>query len=134
MAKIHARAMLPDRPWAAAEFRSILATKGVFLVAAPNGFAIGRSTPDEGELLTLSIDPDHQRKGLGSALLSAFEAELTRRGATAAFLEVAADNHPAIALYRHTGWTQSGRRSGYYARKTGKPVDAFLFQKTFPVS
>ena len=91
-------------------------------------FALGRVTLDEAELLTLAVDPAHQRQGLGRQCLAQFEAKAQENGATRAFLEVAASNHAALALYRNTGWTQDGTRPNYYATATGRE-DAILFSK-----
>ena len=45
---------------------------------------------------------------------------ITRRaGAESLFLEVAADNAPALALYRGLGMVEIGRRKGYYPASAG---------------
>jgi len=44
-------------------------------------------------------------------------------GAITAFLEVAADNDGARALYQALGFAETGCRRSYYARETGN-VDA----------
>ena len=85
---------------------------------------------DEAEVLTLATDPDHRRKGLARACLSAFDAGARARGATTAFLEVAEDNAPALALYRAAGYRETARRAGYYARRNGPKVDALILSKT----
>jgi ribosomal-protein-alanine N-acetyltransferase len=41
------------------------------------------------------------------------------------FLEVAVDNAPAIGLYRAFGFTEEGRRRGYYQGPNGA-VDALI--------
>ena len=127
MAEIHARAMPPDRPWSAEEIETLLATTGAFPVTAPGGFAIGRTIAGEAELLTLAVDPAHRRQGLGRTLLAGFGQEARKRGADTAFLEVAADNRAAIALYEGADWSQSGRRPRYYARNACAPADALIF-------
>jgi ribosomal-protein-alanine N-acetyltransferase len=55
-----------------------------------------------------------------------FAATSRDRGATRAFLEVAADNAPAQALYHGTGWRESGRRRRYY----GPDLDAIVMALT----
>lgn len=49
--------------------------------------------------------PHAQGQGLGASLLAAFTDLASRRGITRAFLQVEADNAPALALYRRFGFT-----------------------------
>lgn len=128
MAVLYARAFPESRPWTAAEIAALLAAPG-FAVASEAGFALGRSVAGEAELVTVAVDPSARRAGRGRALLTAFEARARSLGADTAFLEVADDNVAALALYRASGWTETGRRRGYYHRKTG-PVDAVTMSKT----
>ena len=46
-----------------------------------------------------------------------------------AFLEVAADNAAAQALYARAGFAESGRRRGYYRRPDGSGLDALVMQR-----
>jgi ribosomal-protein-alanine N-acetyltransferase len=130
LAAIHARAMTAPPPWDADTFRSFLGTSGVFLVTEGAGFALGRVILDEAELLTLAVDPDHRGAGLGRACLARFEATAVATDATRAFLEVAATNTPARALYAGSGWTEDGRRRGYYVFTDGTSTDAILMSKS----
>jgi ribosomal protein S18 acetylase RimI-like enzyme len=54
----------------------------------------------------LFVDPDHQRAGLGSALLRA----MLERRLRPVTLDVFADNHPARDLYEKFGFRQVGAR------------------------
>lgn len=130
LAALHARCFDPPEAWSAASFAGLLDTSGVFLEHTPTGIALGRVTLDEAELLTLAVEPAIRRQGAGARLLAAFEATATRMGAARAFLEVAADNVPAIALYRQAGYAVSGRRQGYYRTQDGQRVDALLMDRT----
>jgi N-acetylglutamate synthase len=49
--------------------------------------------------------PQAQGQGLGASLLAAFTNLARQRGITRAFLQVEADNAPALALYRRFGFT-----------------------------
>ena len=124
LAVLHAQAMA-DRPWTAAEFAGLLDAPGVFVIGAPPCFALGRVAADEAELLTIATHLDQRRQGLARAVLAEFRALARTRGARQAFLEVAADNRAAQALYAADGWRESGRRRGYYPRETGA-VDALV--------
>lgn len=129
LASLHARAFKAQRPWSAAEFAALLASPHVFLTQTENAFALGRVVVDEAELLTLATDPDYQRQGLGRKMLAAFEAAAQKRGATRAFLEVAADNTPAIALYTSARYQRDGLRPGYYRTGDGQAIDAALMSR-----
>ena len=157
LSALHSRAMTNATPWSPAAFTDTLAAAGTFLCPVPRssledvctgaqerpgqrpgpargaGFLLGRVLEDEAELLTLAIEPALRRRGLGRALLAAFEAEATSRGATSAFLEVAETNAPALALYSGAGWTEAGRRPGYYPREGTDPESALILVKTIGV-
>lgn len=129
LAALHARAFTAQRPWSATEFAALLDSSHVFLAATENAFALGRVILDEAELLTLATDAGHQRQGLGRQMLTAFETAAQGRGATRAFLEVAADNTPAIALYTSAHYQRDGLRPGYYQTRDGRAVDAVLMSR-----
>ena len=78
------------------------------------GFLIGRIAADEFEILNMAVSQAHRRSGIGSRLLeSALEFSRTV-GSARAYLEVRASNAPAISLYARHGFTECGRRAGYY--------------------
>jgi ribosomal-protein-alanine N-acetyltransferase len=93
------------------------------------GFAMLRLAADEAELMTIAVDPKRRNKGLGAALLNACLADLMTTSAKRLFLEVAADNAPAIALYRRHGFVEIGRRTGYYPRPDGQPATALVMAR-----
>ncbi len=84
------------------------------------GFAISRVVLDEAELLTIALDPEVRGRHLSAPLLRRQAERLRRAGATSLFLEVAADNAAALALYRGLGFAEIGRRKGYYPAMTGR--------------
>jgi len=130
LARLHARAFAPTgRGWSAAEFAYLLDAPHCVLAQDARGFALSRVIGDEAELLTLATDPDHRRQGIASRLLSEVEAKAQCKGAARQFLEVAADNPGARALYAGAGYAEVGRRAGYYARPGGTPVDAMVLSK-----
>lgn len=126
LADLHARCFTTPRPWSAAEFADFLGSRFCFLLTEPAGFLLGRVIADEAELLTVAVDPAARRQGMGARLLTGFAATASARGATTAFLEVAAGNTPAQALYRQAGWVETGRRRGYYHAPDGTAEDALL--------
>lgn len=131
LAALHATAFATSpRPWSAAEFAALLAEPSTLLATLPGGFALGRVAGPEAELLTLAVAPDARRRGTGTALVIAFEAAAAARGAEEAFLEVAAGNAAARALYDRLGYRRRGLRRGYYPRAGAPPVDALVLGKS----
>jgi ribosomal-protein-alanine N-acetyltransferase len=101
---------------------------GTFLAQAPGGFVVGRAAAGEAELLTLAVAPEARRAGLGARLTARFAAEARALGAAEAFLEVAADNAAARALYAKAGYTEAGLRRAYYRTPAGETVDALILR------
>ena len=126
MAALHQAAFTRERPWQAQEFADLIAGPFVTLHARPHGFALSRTVAGESELLTLAVDPAHQGQGLGRALLLQWLGDITAQDA---FLEVAADNTAALALYHSVGFAETGRRPGYYQREGARNADAILMRK-----
>lgn len=115
LAGLHAACFPPAQAWSADAFARLLALPGVFgCLAEGGGFALLRAVLDEAEILTIAVVPAARRRGLGAALLSAGLAGAALRGARACFLEVAAGNAAARALYGAAGFAAIGRRRGYY--------------------
>jgi ribosomal-protein-alanine N-acetyltransferase len=133
LAALHALAFTDaPRPWTAAEFAALMAEPSTVLAARGEGFALGRVTGPEAELLTLAVHPAARRRGIGRALVSAFEAAAAARGAVEACLEVAATNAAARSLYQGLGYSPAGRRAGYYRRAGAPPIDALVLRKGLP--
>lgn len=130
LARIHKRAMEVPAPWSAQVFAGFRDAKGSILATSQNGFALGRVTLDEAEILTLAVNPSAQRQGEGRKCLSAFEDIAQKQGATRIFLEVAATNTAAVSLYTSAGFKQVGRRESYYQSASKYPIDALVMKKT----
>lgn len=130
LAALHARCFTTPRPWDAAAFASFLDDPLAFiLVEGDAGFILGRAVAGEAELLTLAVAPEARRRGLGRKLVARFLYQARLRGAGTAFLEVAADNAAAIALYARAGFAETGRRRGYYITPEGARVDALVMAR-----
>ncbi|WP_298213930.1 GNAT family N-acetyltransferase [Acidocella sp.] len=113
LAAMHA-ALFPAEPWDAAAFLALLGQPGTLgLVHEKGGFLLARQILDEAEILTLgAVTP---RQGIGAALLGEALHRLGAAGVKRIFLEVAATNAAARALYACFGFTRAGERRHYYA-------------------
>lgn len=120
--------------WSADSFARMLAmpgTYGYLAVAGADlaGFILMRALGEEAEILTITVDPGHRRKSIGRFMLDAAIREALTRGVTEMFLEVAQNNDAALALYTACGFTQMGRRIGYY-RQADRAVDALTLRRS----
>jgi ribosomal protein S18 acetylase RimI-like enzyme len=68
------------------------------------GYAITGRAGRRGYLQRLAVDPDHQRQGLGRALVVDALRWLRRRGADEAVVNTQFDNRVALALYEDLGF------------------------------
>jgi ribosomal-protein-alanine N-acetyltransferase len=124
LATLHATAFEGAARWSAKSFEDMRDNPSAFMVERPMAFLVGRVIAGEAELLTLVVERGQRGQGIGRALMAEFDTEARRRAATQAFLEVAADNAPARALYISCGWIEVGHRVGYY-----QGVDAHILRK-----
>lgn len=130
IARLHGSLFTPA--WSEDSVRSLLdhpaSTAFLAVVGGPPkvpvGFVLAQLVADEAEILTIGVAKDWQRKGLGKRLLDGLARAAQRAEAKTLFLEVAADNDAAMALYRRAGFLGIGLRRGYYARPDGDAVDA----------
>jgi ribosomal-protein-alanine N-acetyltransferase len=113
----------PDT-WTAAMYRDELARTDTrhYLVAEDGeaggtgrvvGYAGLIAYADEAHVATIGVAADRQGEGIGARLLDALLTEADRRSPVV-LLEVRADNELAQGLYRRRGFTEIGRRRGYY--------------------
>lgn len=122
LADLH-KLCFPHRPWDADDFRD-LKKSGCEIVASENGFIVWRTVADEAEVITIGVRPNARGAGIATAMLTLLENEVKKAGVKKIFLEVSAENAPAIALYKKCGFIQNGRRPKYY-----DGVDAVLMKK-----
>ena len=83
---------------------------------------------DEAEILSLGTAPDHQGKGHARRLLTETCEILLHAGICKMYLDVAASNVAARALYSGCGFDESGRRAGYYGTAPHRQ-DAIIMSK-----
>ena len=133
VASMHARLFQP--PWDPTGIAKLLehpaSTAFVAQVGAPKitvGFIMGQVMAAEAEILTLGVAPELQQRGIGRMLVEGFKRAARRAESKRMFLEVAADNAAAMALYTRLGFAEQRRRKAYYAREGGAAVDAIVLQ------
>jgi ribosomal-protein-alanine N-acetyltransferase len=113
----------PDT-WTAAMYRDELARTDTrhYLVAVDqaegeDGAVIGYAGliayPEEAHIATIGVTVRRQGEGIGAQLLDILLTEADRRSEVV-LLEVRADNEVAQGLYRRRGFSEIGRRRGYY--------------------
>jgi ribosomal-protein-alanine N-acetyltransferase len=88
------------------------------------GFIIAHIAADEAEILTIGVAPDCQRHGIGRQLVEGTMRAAARSEARRLFLDVAAGNTPARALYQACGFAEVGRRKAYYTLPGGARDDS----------
>jgi ribosomal-protein-alanine N-acetyltransferase len=94
------------------------------------GFVLGQLAADEAEILTLGVGKDSQRHGIGRRLVEALARAAKKAEARRLHLEVAADNIPALVLYKKLGFQEAGRRKAYYQRAGAPAEDALRLALT----
>lgn len=57
----------------------------------------------------MRTSPNHRRKGLAARIVSALMSEARTAGASRSYLQVEAENEPAVALYRTLGFAEAYR-------------------------
>jgi [ribosomal protein S18]-alanine N-acetyltransferase len=93
----------------------LVATQGQLSpVVGYAGLRAPRQAGSQGDIQTLAVEPAHRGCGLGKMLLAALLDEARGLGVSDVFLEVRADNEPAMALYESFGFRPIDRRVGYY--------------------
>lgn len=134
IARLHGRCFTPA--WSAGEIGDMLAHQGTIgllifdaRACAPKvvAFVMGRVAADEAEILSIAVADSARRRGLGLRLIAALSDQARTMGAHRLYLEVAAGNAAAIALYERQNFRRLGVRRGYYRYADRAAEDAILF-------
>jgi ribosomal-protein-alanine acetyltransferase len=86
-------------------------------------FLIAHRVDPEWELENIVVAETARRRGVATRLLGEFVAHARAEQGRGIFLEVRESNQSARALYRKTGFTETGLRKSYYS---DPPEDAIL--------
>lgn len=120
-------------PWSRANFVDSLASGYDAWVLREEGGALAgyfilMFAVDEAHLLDVALSAAHQRAGLGRYLLDSATARARRMGMESMLLEVRPTNERALAVYRAYGFSEIGRRKGYYPAHEGTREDAIVMR------
>ncbi|MFI7495270.1 ribosomal protein S18-alanine N-acetyltransferase [Kocuria sp. M4R2S49] len=121
VAAVHAleRRLFPVDAWPLEMFSAELAQPVCwYWVAEQDGEIVGYAglmcIRPVGDVQTIAVLPEHEGRGIGSALLRTLHDQARELGATEVLLEVRADNPRAQQLYRRFGYEQIHTRPRYY--------------------
>jgi ribosomal-protein-alanine N-acetyltransferase len=131
LASLHAASFA--EAWTERAILDLLAMPGAFAFIADDGFILARAAGGEAEILTLAVAPTARRQGLATALVLAAASHAHLLAAQALFLEVAAGNDAARALYESLGFVAAGLRKGYYTHPGHAPEDALVLRSNLPL-
>jgi ribosomal-protein-alanine N-acetyltransferase len=120
--------------WSAGEFEQLLLDRAVvahraMLGSELSGFIISRIAADEAEILSVAVAVSARGRGLAGKLLDLHMRRLAGLGVQSMFLEVGDDNAPALRLYAAAGFTEVGRREGYYPGAAAERTAALVLRR-----
>lgn len=108
------------RPWGASLFLSEMSMRSSrsYFVARSRRSVVGYGgimlSGDDAHITTIAVDPDQQKRGIGTRLMLTITRAAVERGARHLTLEVRAGNAAAQGIYRRFGLAPVGTRPGYY--------------------
>lgn len=119
--------------WSADDMRAALGEETRHLAVAYAdgdlvGFLFWQGLLDEVEILLIIADAAQRQKGVAQALWSGARDDWQQQDMRSVFLEVRADNHPALGFYQKNGFKAVDRRPNYYQRASGERVDAVVMR------
>jgi len=121
-------------PWSRANFVDSLSSGyDAWVLREPNegllaGYFLVMYAVDEAHLLDVAVSGARHGTGLGRFLLDRIAARSREKGMASILLEVRPSNERALQVYERYGYTQIGRRKGYYPAHEGKREDAIVMR------
>lgn len=133
MATLHAAAA--ENAWPVHAYRDLLKLNTTLALAKVResdetltAFILCQIAVDTADILMVATHPEQRRKGLAHSLTQSLIKRLGERGIARLTLDVAANNAPAIALYKGLGFIIDGRRPKYYTQGQER-IDALLMSR-----
>ncbi len=122
-----------SHPWSEKTFKSCIGDRyfGFYLIDHNDiiGFYIGEYILGEATLMDICISPSQQGNGFGKHLLNHYTKQAKLLGAEHLLLEVRAKNISALMMYINDGYSEIGRRTGYYPSNIGYE-DAIVMKRS----
>ncbi len=121
-------------PWSRANFVDSLASGyDAWVLREPGegplaGYFLLMYAVDEAHLLDVAVCGARHGTGLGRHLLDRIAARSRAMGMASILLEVRPSNERALQVYERYGYTQIGRRKGYYPAHEGRREDAIVMR------
>lgn len=120
-------------PWSRQSFLNEIGREnGSFLVAEDKGRVLGFAgmwqVVDEAHIITVAVDPNRRRSGIGRKLIIELLLRARADGASCSTLEVRANNEVAIKLYESLGFKSVGIRKRYYPDNREDAVVMWLYE------
>ena len=122
-------------PWSEKSVASELENElALWLVALEGetlaGYVGSQTVMGETDMMNIAVSPGFRRQGIARELIQTLIRELKERASHSLTLEVRASNAPARALYESLGFSQAGRRPGYYRNPK---EDALILRKEWEI-
>jgi ribosomal-protein-alanine N-acetyltransferase len=122
------------RGWSDGEIEGMLVDRNVVAHRATigrhiAGFVISRMAADEAEILSIAVAQRYRGRAVARSILRHHLGRLAALGVRKVFLEVDERNVSALRLYRHAGFSEVGRRKGYYPNAAGGPTAALVLRR-----
>lgn len=93
------------------------------------GYAVMSIGAAEAHILNLCVEPEQQRRGIGTQMLELLIELAQQHQANSMFLEVRPSNRGAISLYHAMSFTEVGTRKDYYPATQGRENALILERK-----
>ncbi len=126
-----------DHPWSKRIFIDCLRAGYQCWVLASKDKIVGHGVMslaiNECHILTLCVNAEYQRLGLGRRILYFLLDKAYRQGAKICYLEVRSSNLGARGLYKSVGFLPIGERRNYYPSDEGGE-DAVIMSVNLPIS
>jgi ribosomal protein S18 acetylase RimI-like enzyme len=107
--------------------------QGTFLLLENNGDLVAcvfiRVTGDRGYIGTLSVDPTHQRSGLGARMMREAEEYCRSAGCKAVDIRIVNLRTELPAIYRKFGFVETGTQSAEIIKSATRPVHFITMSK-----
>ena len=119
-----------EKKWEKEDFFSFISNKdNIFILSYPKpvGYLKARVTIDEIEIISILIDKNFRKLGVGKSLLNKILSIALKNKIQNIFLEVSVENQIAINLYKKFDFVKVGKRKNYYFQN-GRYIDADIMR------